>query len=79
MFQCKDIAEEASNYLNRDLPLKKRIGLFLHLVICSCCRHYLQQIKQTIKTVSVIKPREKSQIDTFTLAEKLRDLSKPER
>jgi predicted anti-sigma-YlaC factor YlaD len=78
MFECKDIAEEASNYLDGDLPLGKRIGLFLHLVICSCCREYLQQIKQTINTVTTIRPQEQHNTDTQALAEKLRELSKPE-
>lgn len=78
MFECKDIAEEASNYLDGDLPLGKRIGLFLHLVICSCCREYMQQIKQTISTVATIRPQEQTHTDTQALAEKLRELSKTE-
>jgi predicted anti-sigma-YlaC factor YlaD len=78
MFECKDIAEEASNYLDGDLPLGKRIGLFLHIVICSCCRQYMQQIKQTISTVATIRPREQHTTDTQALAEKLRALSKGE-
>jgi hypothetical protein len=78
MFECKDIAEEASNYLDGDLPLGKRIGLFLHIVICSCCREYMQQIKQTISTVATIRPREKDSTDTQALAEKLRAISKGE-
>ena len=78
MFQCKDIAEEASNYLDGDLPIRKRVGLFLHLVICSCCREYLHQIKQTINTVAQYKPQEQHLTDTHALAEKLRGLSKGE-
>lgn len=76
MLECKDVAEEASNYLDGDLPLGKRIGLFFHLVVCSCCRAYLQQIRQTIRTVAVVRPREQSQIDTQILADQLRGLSK---
>lgn len=76
MLECKDVAEEASNYLDGDLPLGKRIGLFFHLVICSCCRAYLQQIRQTIRTVAVVRPREQNQIDTQILADQLRGLSK---
>lgn len=78
MFECKDVAEEASNYLDGDLPWRKRIGLFLHLVICSCCRRYMQQIRQTIRAVNVLRPQEAHQTDTRALAEKLRQLSKNE-
>lgn len=78
MFECKDIAEEASNYLDGDLPIGKRVGLFLHLVICSCCRQYMQQIKQTISTIAVLRPQEHHNTDTQALAEKLRAISKAE-
>ncbi len=75
MFQCKDVAEEASNYLEGDLPIRKRLGLFLHLLVCSCCRNYLQQLRQTISTVASLRPTEEDATDTKALAEKLRTLS----
>lgn len=75
MIQCKDLVEEASDYLDGDLPLSKRIGLFFHLLICNCCRNYLQQIRSTIKTVSVLYPKEKNTTDTQALAQKLHSLN----
>jgi len=75
MIQCKDLTEEASDYLDGDLPLRKRIGLFFHLLICRCCRNYLQQIRSTIKTVKVLQPKEKQTIDTHALAQKLHSLT----
>tara|TARA_R110002153_G_scaffold107109_3_gene246803 strand:+ start:58330 stop:58569 length:240 start_codon:yes stop_codon:yes gene_type:complete len=75
MIQCKDLTEEASDYLDGDLPLGKRIGLFFHLLICRCCRNYLQQIRSTIKTVKVLQPKEKNTSDTLALAQKLHALS----
>ncbi|PCJ32136.1 MAG: hypothetical protein COA90_03950 [Gammaproteobacteria bacterium] len=75
MSECKDIAEEASNYIEGNLPLSKRLGLFFHLVWCKCCRNYLQQIRSTISTISVIRPRENDNTDTDDLAKKLRALS----
>ena len=75
MIQCKDLTEEASDYLDGDLPLGKRIGLLFHLLICRCCRNYLQQIRSTIKTVKVLQPKEKNTSDTLALAQKLHALS----
>jgi len=75
MFQCKDVAEEANNYIDGDLPLRKRIGLFFHLVICSCCRNYLQQIRSTISTVSILRPKEKDNTNTQELAKKLHEIN----
>lgn len=75
MIQCKDLAEEASDYLDGDLPLGRRIRLFLHLLICRCCRNYLQQIRNTIRTVKVLQPKEKDNIDRHALAHKLHELT----
>jgi|GEM_PF-623187 len=68
MVQCKDIAEEASNYIEGDLPFRQRIGLFIHLIICKCCRNYLRQIRNTITTISIIRPEEKNVQNTHELA-----------
>ena len=74
MYQCKDIAEEVNNYIDGHLPLGKRIGLFFHLLYCSCCRNYLQQIRSTISIVTVSRPKEKDDTDIELLAKQLHDL-----
>ncbi len=74
MYQCKDIADEVNNYIDGDLPLGKRVGLFFHLILCSCCRNYLQQIRSTISVITVSKPKENDNTDTQALAKKLHDL-----
>ena len=71
MLQCKDVIEETSNYIDGDLPFFKRVGLFLHVAICRCCRNYVDQIRQTILTVAVTKPKELDDTDTQALAKKL--------
>ncbi|PHS31482.1 MAG: hypothetical protein COA95_06385 [Methylophaga sp.] len=76
MYQCKDIADEVNNYIDGDLTLGKRLGLFYHLLICSCCRNYLQQIRSTISVITVSKPKEDDNTNTQALAKKLHDLYK---
>lgn len=75
MIQCKDLSEEAGNYLDATLPLRKRIELFIHLLICHNCRNYLQQIRSTIKTVKVLRPKEKVSVDIQAWAQELHALS----
>lgn len=74
MYQCKDIADEVNNYIDGDLPLGKRVGLFFHLLICSCCRNYLQQIRTTMSILTVSNPKEEDDTDIEELAKKLHDL-----
>jgi len=74
MYQCKDITEEVNNYIDGDLPLIKRMNLFVHLLMCSCCRNYLQQIRSTIFIITMSRPKEETSINTQDLAKKLHDL-----
>jgi len=76
MYQCKDVVEEINDYIDGELPLVKRMDLFFHLLICSCCRSYLQQIRSTISIITVSKPKEDVSTDTKALAEKLHGLCK---
>jgi len=73
MYQCKDIAEEVNNYIEGDLPFLKRIGLFFHFLICSCCRNYLQQFRSTISIVTVSQPKEQDGTDLKNLAKQLQE------
>ena len=75
MAQCKDIAEEANQYIDGNLPLRRRIGLFFHLVICKCCRVYLDQMRDTIRTVSVFKPKEPASNNIKDIAKRLQEKS----
>jgi len=74
MYQCKDIADEVNNYIDGDLPLGKRVNLFFHLLMCSCCRNYLQQIRTTMSIITISKPKENDNTDTEELAKKLYNL-----
>ncbi|NOQ94673.1 MAG: hypothetical protein GQ547_08590 [Methylophaga sp.] len=74
MYQCKDITEEVNNYIEGDLPFTKRIGLFFHFIMCSCCRNYLQQIRSTISVITVSQPKEKDSADLKALAKQLHDM-----
>ncbi len=74
MYQCKDIVNEVNNYIDGDLPLAKRLGLFYHLLICSCCSNYLQKIRATISVITVSKPKEDDNTDIQALAKQLYDL-----
>jgi predicted anti-sigma-YlaC factor YlaD len=75
MAQCKDIAEEANQYIDGDLPLRRRISLYFHLVVCKCCRVYLDQMRDTIRAVTVFKPKEAINQDIKSLAQRLREES----
>lgn len=51
LISCRDLAERASDYLDRDLPLRSRLQVRLHLLLCENCRRYLDQLRATVDLV----------------------------
>lgn len=44
MPSCKDITQLVSTAMDRKLPLRKRISIRLHVLMCSLCRRYEKQL-----------------------------------
>jgi predicted anti-sigma-YlaC factor YlaD len=45
---CQEVAERATEYLERTMPRRERFGVWSHLRICPNCRAYLRQLMSTI-------------------------------
>jgi predicted anti-sigma-YlaC factor YlaD len=45
---CSEVTELTTDYLERTLPLPRRLAMKLHLAICSFCRRHLRQVRQTV-------------------------------
>ena len=48
MLSCRDVSRVASDYLNRDLPLRRRLAVRLHLLMCDGCTRYVAQLRAAI-------------------------------
>lgn len=44
MLSCKDVTQLLSESMDHSLPLGKKIGVRLHLVICKFCERYERQL-----------------------------------
>ena len=44
MLSCKDVTKLVSESMDHTLPLGKRIGVRLHLIICKFCARYERQL-----------------------------------
>lgn len=51
MLTCREVTERASEYLDGNLSLKRRLTLRFHLMMCRHCRRYVDQLAQTIALV----------------------------
>ena len=48
---CQELVELVTDYLEDRLPSSTRFRFDAHLAQCSGCRAYLEQMRQTIRTV----------------------------
>lgn len=50
MISCEEAAKLISQSLDRPLPVRQRIGLRLHLLMCRVCPRFLRQMRVLRKT-----------------------------
>lgn len=45
MLKCSEVSRLSSEALERDLGVSEKIGLGLHLMMCSGCRNFTRQMR----------------------------------
>ena len=51
MLSCKDVTQLISESMDTSLPIGKRIGVWLHLLMCKFCARYERQLLLIRETV----------------------------
>ncbi len=74
MLSCRDVADLTSDYLNRDLPLRRHLAVRLHLLMCVGCRRYYRQMRTTLAML-----RQLGRDTTGASADRARDLFRSHR
>jgi predicted anti-sigma-YlaC factor YlaD len=46
---CRDMSELVTDYLERAVPLRKRLDMWWHLFRCEACRRYYDQMRRTVR------------------------------
>jgi predicted anti-sigma-YlaC factor YlaD len=52
---CKELVELVTEYFEGAMPAEERIRFEEHLVMCSWCRDYLDQMRSTIATAGKLR------------------------
>ena len=50
---CKKVSEQSSLQLDENLPLARRVGFKLHLMMCVRCRRYAQKMRVTSQSLKI--------------------------
>jgi hypothetical protein len=72
MLSCKEVTQLISESMDRSLPLGKRIGVRIHLLICKFCARYRRQlllIRETVRQIMAAEDRPEVQIRETLSAE----------
>lgn len=51
MLNCREVSERASDFLDATLPLRVRLQMRLHLLMCRICREYVRQMALVVGTL----------------------------
>jgi anti-sigma factor RsiW len=54
-YTCREIVEAVTDYLEGRLPLPERTLFEQHLVICTGCKTYLEQMRKTIRVAGNVR------------------------
>ncbi|HEY1933337.1 MAG TPA: hypothetical protein VGG99_15095 [Acetobacteraceae bacterium] len=49
---CRDMSELVTDHLEHALPPGKRLGVWLHLLLCAACRQYFEQMRTTVRLLA---------------------------
>ncbi len=47
MLSCRELSEQADAFLDKEMPFGKRLQVRLHLMMCSGCNRFVDQMRTT--------------------------------
>jgi hypothetical protein len=50
MLSCKEVVAQGDALLSREVSLRQRIQIMLHLFVCEHCRRYLHQLEILLRS-----------------------------
>jgi len=56
MLTCRDVTELATEYQEETLPLRRHLGMRLHILMCGACRRYLAQLRTVAAALRRLPP-----------------------
>lgn len=79
MLTCRDVTELATEYQEGALPLRRRLGMRLHVLMCGACRRYLAQMRGVATLLARLRPEPPADAVRDRLAAAFRETAKANR
>lgn len=71
MLTCRDIATQASDYLERKLTLRQRLAVGLHLLLCGRCRDFLRHLRVSLAYYRGLSPKALDDAEASALVKRI--------
>lgn len=78
MLKCKQVAEQASDYLDKDQSLMQRLSWRMHLFMCKHCRRFVKNLRLTCEMAAQKELPEGSDKEVERVMECIADSNKSE-
>jgi hypothetical protein len=79
MLTCRDVTELATEYQEGALvPLRRRLGIRLHVLMCAACRRYLAQLRTVAAALRRLPPEPPPDAVRQHLAAAFREAARPD-
>jgi hypothetical protein len=60
MLKCREVARQASDFVDHRIPWYQRPAWYLHLMLCNHCRRFIRHLRAVIKVAKGLEPRQTS-------------------
>lgn len=71
MLKCKDVAQLASDYLDKHTDGKLNVKIRLHLMLCANCRRFVQHLRIT-RSVAISLANPGDEVDAESLLRRIK-------
>jgi hypothetical protein len=76
MLKCRDIAEQASDYIEGRQSFRQRLAVAFHLLICGNCREFIRHLRLALTFYSRVPTQQTSDEEAERLVQQVLDKTK---
>ena len=76
IFKCKDVSHLISKSMDQKLPLRIRLGVKFHLMMCDVCLRYKKQLELISNAISKIETERENNTPSAHLPDKVKKIIK---
>jgi hypothetical protein len=78
MLTCKDIAKQASDYVDGQMTVRQRLAFAFHLLVCGQCREFLRQLRLAVSFYQRMPAKELSAQEADAIVARIVRSNEPE-